>query len=772
MVVRNRSGNFAYRESQLKHKIYDMKRRITDTRILTAVLLASGMSVSASGAVPEAPSNLAAEVQGTIVNLSWDSAAMGMETSDNGFETAFPGQGWSVRTTNTNDPCFTWFQYPTDNYTSAENWRSFIHEGDHSAFVQFDLNISNPGDKTLTQDEWLISPKLPGTSYISFWFLINSMLLDYGTDPAFPNDYYVKVSRDDGETWTDVWNARYDMKKDNGYQQAVVCLGEPCDDMRVAFVAVSDPDVPNAGLYFSWALDDVRTYAAEPDAALVRGYNVYRGDELIAANVHYNSFRDEDPKEFGDYTYNVTAVGADGESDAASVQVTLVQPDYNPPLDFTLTSGYDEETGTYTIHGAWKAPEGDFRPSYYEVYNDGASCAWVGPDDPLEFEQTYIPAGTYSYEVFAVYENPWGESEHVLRWVTVGGRSTVTGISGRGEGHDVILEWGAPTAPDIDDLKAYVIRRGREIVADDVKELSYTDLDVPDGLYRYSVSCLYKDGSESAPKTVSVLANRIPPRGIPHVEDFNAGELPQNWDVGTFDNMTADDYIFRFDDPTGLGFSGDGFDGAFVSADSDNAGMMFISTYLTSPVYDLTAVQDRSGLTLEFSYDYPSGMSSAAALEFSNDEGATWTPWDGLSGMLESYDPDGLGIEGTPFRPQLFSENASAACTAETIMFRIRYEAQYDWHFALDNWKFYDANNSGVADVASDNLKLSVNGRTLGIGSAEQVRTLAAYDMSGRLVAEATGNAKTTTLTLPAAGIYTVKAVTATSTRVWKIAVR
>ena len=748
-----------------------MKRNITDTRLMAA-LLSLGMAAPVWSAVPAPPRNLAADVQGTIVNLTWDNTPMGAKTADNDFEAAFPGEGWSVRSKNTNDPCFTWFQYPTSNYTSAENWQQFIHGGEHSAFVQFDLNISNPGDKTLTQDEWLISPKLPGTSYISFWFLINSMLLDYGKDPEFPNDYYVKVSRDDGQTWTDVWNARYDMRKDDGYQQAVVCLGEPCDDMRVAFVAESDPAISNAGLYFSWALDDVCAYASLPDAALVQGYNVYRDDMLIAENIHYNSFRDEDPKEFCDYVYTVKAVGPDGESESAELTVTIVEPDYNPPLNFALTSSFDEETGTYNIHGTWDAPEGDFRPSYYEVYNDGASCAWVGPDDPMEFEQTYIPAGTYSYEVFAVYDNPWGESEHIVKWITVGGRSTVTGISGRGEGHDVILEWGAPTAPDADDLKAYVVRRGREVVADDVTELTYTDRNVPDGMYRYSVSCLYNDGTESAPKVVSVLANRIPPRGIPHVEDFNAGELPQNWDVGTFDNMTADDYIFRFDDPTGLNFSGDGFDGAFVSADSDNAGMMFISTYLTSPVYDLTSVEDRSGLTLEFCYDYPSGMSSAAALEFSDDEGATWTPWDGLTGVLESYDPDELGMEGTPFHPQLFSENASAACTAETIMFRVRYEAQYDWHFALDNWKFYDANDSGVADVASDTLRLSVNGRTVNVNCGDQVSVLAAYDMSGRLVAETTGNAKTAVLTLPAAGIYTVKAVTATSTRVWKIAVR
>ena len=749
-----------------------MKQPITEKRFLAAALLTSAIAVPVAGAVPQAPQNLEAEVQGTIVNLSWDNIRTGAQTGVNDFENAFPGDGWSVRTRNTNDPCFTWFQYPTDNYTSAENWQTFIHEGEHSAFLQFDLNIANPGDLTLTQEEWLISPKLPGTNYLSFWFLMNSMLLEYGANPEFPDNYYVKVSRDDGQTWTDVWNARHDMKKVDVYQQAMLWLGEPCDDMRIAFVAESDPDNPSAGLYFSWALDDIHLYSSEPETSPVTGFNVYRDDLLIAQNIHFNSYRDEDYKDFGDHSYKVTSVGPEGESESASVMVTLEIPDFKAPRNFMLTSSFDEESGTYSILGTWDEPEGDFKPSYYEVLNDGSSCAWIGPDEPMEFEQTFVPAGTYSFEVVAVYDNPFGESEHVIKWITVGGRSTVTGLSGSCEGNDVTLEWGAPTSPDIDDLRSYVVRRGSEILTDNITEQSFTDSNVPDGLYRYSVSCLYKDGTESAPKTMSVLANRIPPISVPHVEDFNAGSLPRNWDVGTFDNMTAEDYIFRLDDPTGLDFNSNGFDGAFVSADSDNAGMMFISTYLTSPVYDLTSIPDRSGLSLEFCYDYPSAMSSAAALEFSTDLGETWYPWDGKSGGLESYSPEELGIEGTPFMPRIFKENASEACTDETIMFRIRYEAQYDWHFALDNWKFYDANETAVSEASADDIRLRVNGHVVNIFTAGELRSISVYDMYGRTVASAKDAGCSAVLALPGEGVYTVKAVTPTSEHVWKIAIR
>lgn len=746
-----------------------MKRITTNTLVLASMVMMSGIAMSVQGAVPAAPTNLTANVQGATVNLSWDATPLGTKTAWNDFEASFPGEGWSVQTKNVNDPCFTWFHYPTSNYTTATDWEKYIYQGEHSAFVQFDLNITNPGDKVLTQDEWLISPKLPGTSYVSFQFLINSVLLDSGTDPAFPNDYFLKVSRDDGKTWTNVWNARYDMKRYDDYQQAVVCLGDPCDDMRVAFVAVSDADITNAGLYFSWALDDIQFYANKPEAELVRGYNLYRNDELIAENIHYNSYTDADYKDFGDYTYKLTAVGDDGESEGVVVPVTLVQPDFNAPLNFTLTSSYDENTGSYNIKGTWDAPDGDFMPAWYEVYNDGLSCAWIGPDDPREFEQSYVPAGTYSYEVFAVYDNPFGESEHVTEWITVGGRSQVTGISGSSEGNDVTLQWGAPTAPDIDDLKSYVIRRGKTIVADNVTELTYTDRNVPDGKYRYSVSCLYKDGTESAARTVAILVNRIPPIGLPHSEDFNAGELPENWEVGTFDNMTPDDYIFRFDDPSGMQLKGDGFDGGYVSADSDDAEMLFISTYLMSPLYDLSNCGVDSELTLEFCYDYPSAMSSAAALEYSKDEGETWEGWNG-TGMLESYDPDELGMTGVPFKPVQFKEDMTTLLyDTETVMFRVRYEAQYDWHFALDNWKFYDAAYSGTADVNADEMRLGVNGRVVTVKGCGTTCNVSVYDMAGCKIAE---SGDITAVTLPAAGIYTVRAQGATAVRTWKIAVK
>lgn len=173
---------------------------------------------------------------------------------ETGFEDdSFPGNGWEIKTTNTADPCFTWFHYPADNYLSATNWRDFIADGEHSAYLQFDLFVPRPDGSTDSahQDEWLISPVISGARYVSFEFFIDPHLLEDGSYDEFPNDYFLKLSHDGGETWENVWNARYDMLPVNGFQRAVVCLGEDTADVRVAFAGQSNPEITEIGLYYS-----------------------------------------------------------------------------------------------------------------------------------------------------------------------------------------------------------------------------------------------------------------------------------------------------------------------------------------------------------------------------------------------------------------------------------------------------------------------------------------------------------------------------------------
>ena len=71
----------------------------------------------------------------------------------------------------------------------------------------------------------------------------------------------MKISRDNGSTWTELWDARWDMGGVDAVQQASLFLGEETDENTiVAFNAVSGPE---ESLYFLRTVDDVAFYAAD-----------------------------------------------------------------------------------------------------------------------------------------------------------------------------------------------------------------------------------------------------------------------------------------------------------------------------------------------------------------------------------------------------------------------------------------------------------------------------------------------------------------------------
>lgn len=790
----------------------------TTTKVFSALMLLAAAPISASAQTkPDMPVDVKAEVQGLNVSLSWNNAAIGDVIAENGFEdAAFPGEGWSIKTTDTANPCFTWFQYPTEKYLVWTNYEQFIYSGEKSAYLNFDLFVPRPEGSTSSahQDEWLISPKVAGASYLTFQFFINPTLLDNGVYEDFPNDYYVKVSRDGGTTWENIWNARYDMLYIDGYQQAVVCLGEPSDDMMVAFAATSSPDITDRGLYYSWALDEVKFYSGNPgiQAGAVEGknapasantyrefdttgktpsaeliarrdarrnvakapyvyrYNVYLDGEPVGFDIHALSFTDSSEKEFGTHTYGVTAIGADGtESDPAEIEVELVFEGFPAPRNLVLMSDYDAETESYTVHGAWEAPEGTFQPFAYEAFGDGQSCAWVNTGEELEFTQTWVPAGTYRYDVLAHYDNPYGDSDMISQWITVGCRSTVTGFSAETEGSDVVLSWGKPTDPDYADLKGFRIVRGTETIAEGITELTYTDKDVAPGIYRYMIYCDYNDGTSSQPKYTDVQSGELVAYTLPHYEGFNSGNKPVDWQSVSPYDSTPQEYRFCFDDRFGLEMSGSGFDGGYVSASSEAAGFMFVAAALVSPLYDLSGIADRSELTIGFAYDYLSEGEGAVAVEYSTDEGQEWFPVDEMEPSIPYYTPDEMDKNGGAYMPMEYLKNVSAIATVDKIMFRVFYTGYLDYHFALDNWKFYDGKTGGIGGVVPDDeTKVIIRGNRATVVTTEAVEKIEVYDPSGRLIGSST-HSDSVDLT-DGNGICIIKATTANGSNVYRVA--
>lgn len=786
-----------------------MKRILQSSLLLAA---AASMGASASDApLPNAPGNLRAEVSGQTVALSWTNSDEGSMLLYNGFEgdpNDFPFNGWSTVVTDVVDPITSWFQFPSAAYEGMDNLDRFINSGQNSAYVSFDPFVPRADDATINayQNEWLISPTVDNAAYVVFSFFINPTLLEVGTYDEFNEHYYVMVSHDGGKEWEPVWDARYDMLPIDGYQQAVVCLGEPTPDMKFAFVAMSDPDNTRYGLHYVWALDDVYCYASAPDAVpgrvigkaapagvtyrnfdttgltpslapapaaqrrkpLAYHYNVYRDGELLVANHHALYFTDSDAKPTGTYLYEVRAAGEEGESEPASLKVAIGDVEFAPATDVNVTSGFDEDTNLYEITITWKDPEGDFQPVYYNVFCDGQSSGFFMHGDEYELTHTMVANGTYLYEVQATYENPDGESPKVGSWITVGWRSTVTGVDAQTEGNNVNLSWGMPTFPDAYELTGFDVYRGAEKIADNYFINFFTDSNVEDGAYRYYVIARYSDGSESMPVSAGVkVGSGVKLYSIPHSEDFNSGFQPDNWQTDTYYGQTPAQYQFRFDNYYGIEIEGGGFEGGFVSATNEVPAFVILANYLISPTYDIASVANPKALTLSFDYDFMGSGGSYALIQYSLDKGETWQDW-GTPDMLPYYTEQDLAELGAFCCPERFSMNFSSIATAPTITFRVYYESFFDKHFALDNWSV-TASDAAVQTVAGDGDALVVRRGDKVTVTANDIISARAYDFSGRLIASAGGCKGACELSV-GSGFCIVKVQTPQGVRVCRLA--
>ena len=210
--------------------------------------------------IPAKPVNLRAVQQDGYVTLTWDRLAKDQADTllTEGFEGKTFPEGWKVQTTNTYDPTYTWFRFPTPEMEETGNeedlnlWR---HTGKGSAVVTWDQVGEHEDGTPADQDEWLILPATKGAQYLNFYTAIDPKVLEYGEFEDFKDHYYVKVSHDGGQTWKALWDARYDSNGSDDWQLVSLYLGDASEgDAIVAFQALSDLDDEATGLYFTWAI--------------------------------------------------------------------------------------------------------------------------------------------------------------------------------------------------------------------------------------------------------------------------------------------------------------------------------------------------------------------------------------------------------------------------------------------------------------------------------------------------------------------------------------
>jgi len=157
----------------------------------------------------------------------------------------FPPENWTQTITNTGPANTsgvypTWCRFPSvtisgepvtppDGFNQGGLWWSYDH-----------------------QDEWLKTPNFncPPAAYLRFWshVFLGSTNGDH---------YYIKISTDDGATWTTLWDASAQTGGWNSYASPIVIDLATYEGLQVKIAWHAEDPPTNDGLWYVWFIDDI-----------------------------------------------------------------------------------------------------------------------------------------------------------------------------------------------------------------------------------------------------------------------------------------------------------------------------------------------------------------------------------------------------------------------------------------------------------------------------------------------------------------------------------
>lgn len=693
--------------------------------LLTAFALGMALCASAATSEPVAPGNLKADVNGVIVNLNWEWGNAGKVLVSHDFDNdEFPPEGVELKNTYS-DAEGNWL-----TYSFAEDEEpNLTHSGSTVAMLMMGgSDISDPNNH---QDEWMIFHPGAGAVYMDFWYYIYPMLLEDGAYQDFPDHYYVKISRDGGNSWTELWDARWDMGAVDAVQQASLFLGEPADENTlVAFQGLSAED---QGLYYLWAVDDVSFTAADgtatspqlrtdvrpaperlsaslagmathrtftpADSARVRKapasewlnagnttYRVYLDEEIVSDYLKARHFTEYSNKSAGKHTYRVVAwsEAKDKEYDSSSVTVDIDEMHFAPARNLKV-SAKETASGSYEIEGTWEDAQGDMKPDYYEVKINGKNFGRVDYGEEYAVGQSGLFKGVYTFSVAAVYTFPDGTSEPLSVIVSPGTVMPPAQLKVEQDGTSNRLTWTTPVA-DPAPVK-YDVYRGDKLLQSGLTATEYNDAEVPADSFFYNVHAVYTDGTVSLPASVAAPQAAAPYTSLPLLQNFDNGHLPVGWSLQLVDsnNSVKDMYNWRFDNWFGFNVpDGTGLIGGFASVNAPAAGMNRLECNLITP---MLAVGDDCKVTFTkyFTEEKPGPSGPAQfVLQKSTDGGEYWEDVADLvtadNGTLQYVIPD----------------------AGKRVKLRWSFLGRNSGFAAIDNVVITDAGTGSVSGVTSD----------------------------------------------------------------------
>ncbi len=621
-----------------------MKRHLLKS--LSLVATATIIGLPASAFTPVSPGDLNAETRGIAVALTWEWGNAGPALLTESFETGSISDPWcTINHYNYEPEGGNWAITDFSSYPDDPN---LAYDGTHSALIMPAQGGDDENPSTFHQDEWLTVRPGTGAVYMDFWYWLYYEVLDWGGYQDFPDHYYVKISRDNGNTWTELWDGRWDMGSSEDVQQASLFIGEATDENTIiAFNAVSGNE---ESLYSAWSIDDVSFYGVsdqdkrevtlrsnsinnkrhstisplmyrkftpgkqpgkanrivqEPDW-INNGnttYRVYLDDIMIADFLKARHFVDLTTKSPGKHTYKVLAwsESEDVEYDAASIDVTIEDYSFDAPVELQAEYSMDK-SGKYTVSATWGSPSGKLTPTYYNVYINDKQVGRVDINDEPSLGQSGLYKGAYKFTVEACYTYPDGVSEPVSAYVYPGIVPTPENLEATLTENTVELKWDSPSGADPAPV-SYNVYWNDQLVAEEHTETAIVlDNDYP-GTYFYSVHAVYPDGTESIPACLRVETGDMEPFDLwEYPQDFFDSHTPLMWDKVIFDpyNTVKEMYAWRFDNwfeieiPNNLGF-----DNGFASVSGKAAGMNKLQTCLIAP----PLLADETAEFVEISFD-------------------------------------------------------------------------------------------------------------------------------------------------------------------------
>lgn len=312
----------------------------------------------------EAPFNLMVMNEGLEPGqalFSWNNPLTGWAES---FEEGTLPDEWSQIVTNSGSNAglpATWtISGPVEIYNTIIDPR----DGNYQVFMMWDFN---------EQDEWLITREFTvPAGDLKFWY--------YGVNGStFGDNYYVKISTDEGQSWDILWNAS-NLPYGQNFYQTPVSINLDMYAGQKARIAWHNEDGPgDFGMWFYWAIDNISigdeavnlselmTVGNPQNEGLsnarplaygettsgfgpedLNGFNVFLNGEQVASAVTSTQFLFDELAD-GQYTAGVQAVFTTGVSDIAEIDFVVD--------DTRLLSLVANPAGSGTLLGAsWYQP--------------------------------------------------------------------------------------------------------------------------------------------------------------------------------------------------------------------------------------------------------------------------------------------------------------------------------------------------------------------------------------------------------------------------------